>query len=343
MLYYLFVKNNPDFEDDIKKAKKTFQRDLWDGLKEVFNINEDVSRKGWTWSTKTTKNTYQSTDSLFSFWTPMNSLTSFLWLVWKIILWVLVLLVITSWFKVVSPGERGVKVTLWKVSPVELNEWLHWKIPLIQTIKPMSIQVQKLETISSSASKDLQSVQTDMALNYNLKPWNIVGMYQNIWDEKIIATKIIDPAIQESVKAATAQFTAEELISKRPEVNKVMHDLLVSKLDSLGVKVVAVNIVNFQFSDAFDLAIEAKVKAEQEALTEKNKLEQIKFQAQQRVETAKWDAESILVKAKAEAEGNKIVSESLTEQLVKYRGLEAWDGVLPKVTSDAWLLLQGEF
>jgi len=207
----------------------------------------------------------------------------------------------------------------------------------------MSIQVQKLETVSSSASKDLQSVQTDIAFNYNLKPGNVVSMYQNIGDEAVIATKIIRPAIQESVKAATAQFTAEELISKRPEVNTVMTDLLIKKLDAQGINVVAVNIVNFQFSQAFDLAIEAKVKAEQEALTEQNKLEQIKFQAQQKVETAKWEAEAILLKAQAEAEANIVVAESLTEQLVKYKGLEQWDGILPKVTSEAGVILQGEF
>lgn len=273
----------------------------------------------------------------------MESFKHILWNIGKVALLLLALLIISSGFKIVDPGERGVKVTLGKVSTTELGEGLHWKIPLIQTIKPMSIQVQKLETISSSASKDLQSVQTDMALNYNLKPGNVVWMYQNVGDEKIIATKIIDPAIQESVKAATAQFTAEELISKRPEVNKVMFDLLVSKLDTLWVKVVAVNIVDFKFSEAFDVAIEAKVRAEQEALTEENKLEQIKFQAQQRVETAKWEAESILLKAQAEAEANEVVARSLTEQLVKYKGLEQRDGILPKVTSDAGLLLQGEF
>jgi len=182
-----------------------------------------------------------------------------------------------------------------------------------------------------------------MALNYNLKPGNVVGMFQNVGDEQVIAAKIINPAIQESVKAATAQFTAEQLISKRPEVNKVMFDLLVSKLDDLWINVVAVNIVNFQFSEAFDVAIEAKVRAEQEALTEENKLEQIKFQAQQKVETARGEAEAILLKAQAEAEANVVVSESLTEQLVRYRWLEQRDGILPKVTSDAGLLLQGEF
>ncbi len=293
-------------------------------MKEVVNLNE-----GW--------NSFTPWDI------SMEWIKKIVWNVGKVLLLLLVLLIVSSGFKIVDPGERWVKVTLGKVSPIELEEGLHWKVPLIQNIKSMSIQVQKLETISSSASKDLQSVQTDMALNYNLKPGNIVTMFQNVGDEKVIASKIIDPAIQESVKAATAQFTAEELISKRPEVNKVMFDLLVNKLDALWVKVVAVNIVNFEFSEAFDVAIEAKVRAEQEALTEQNKLEQIKFQAQQRVETARGEAESILLKATAEAEANGIVAASLTEQLVKYEGLQQRDGVLPKVTSDAGLLLQGEF
>ena len=104
-----------------------------------------------------------------------------------------------------------------------------------------------------------------------------------------------------------------------------------------------VNIINFQFSPAFDVAIEDKVKAEQEAFTEQNRLEKVKFQAQQKVEQAKGEAESTLLKAEAEAEANIVVAKSLTEQLVKYKGLEKWDGVLPKVTSEAGVILQGEF
>lgn len=315
VIHELVLKNNPDFQKFKRNAKKEFTD---------ANVIDGASL------------------SSSSIWN-MTWLNKIFGNMWKILIAILVLIVISSGFKIVSPGERWVKITLGKVSPVELSEWLQWKIPLVQTIKAMSVQVQKLETTSSSASKDLQSVQTDIAFNYNLKPWNVVTMFQNVGDEAVIATKIIRPAIQESVKAATAQFTAEELISKRPEVNIVMTDLLKLKLDAQGINVVAVNIVNFQFSEAFDLAIEAKVKAEQEALTEQNKLEQIKFQAQQKVETAKWEAESILLKAKAEAEANILVAESLTEQLVKYIGLEQWDGVLPKVTSEAGVILQWEF
>ena len=253
------------------------------------------------------------------------------------------MIIIFSGFKVVSPGDRGVKVTLWSVSPQELTEWLHFKLPLIQTIKPISIQVQKIERSATSASKDLQTVETTVALNYNLKPWNVVTLYQNIWDEAIIAAKIIEPAIQEAVKASTALFTAEQLISKRAEVNLAITEWLKNKLDALGINVVVVNIVNFQFSAAFDTAIEEKVKAEQEAFTEKNRLEKVKFQAQQKVEQARGDAESTLLKAQAEAEANTIISQSLTEQLVRYKGLEKRNWTLPKVTSEAWVILQGEF
>jgi regulator of protease activity HflC (stomatin/prohibitin superfamily) len=107
--------------------------------------------------------------------------------------------------------------------------------------------------------------------------------------------------------------------------------------------VVAVNIINFQFSAAFDTAIEEKVKAEQEAFTEQNRLEKVKFQAQQKVEQARGEAESTLLKAEAEAEANTIISQSLTEQLVRYKGLEKWNGTLPTVTSEAGVILQGEF
>ena len=127
-----------------------------------------------------------------------------------------------------------------------------------------------------------------MALNFNLNPTRVVSLYQDIGkNEEIIQFKIISPAIQESVKAATAKFTAEELISKRSDVNAEIFSILTEKLDPLGVLVVAVNIVNFEFSESFDKAIEEKVKAEQEAFTEQNRLEKIKFEAQQKVETAR--------------------------------------------------------
>jgi len=253
------------------------------------------------------------------------------------------LVLLFSWLKQVDTGYRWVKLRFQKAFTRVYQPWLHWKIPFVDSIVLMNVKVQKFESIAKSASKDLQWVQTDIALNYNLMPDKVVELYSSIGNEDIIQYRIISPAIQESVKAATALFTAEELISKRSEVNKTIDENLKGKLTQVGIEVVALNIVDFQFSDAFNRAIEDKVRAEQEALTEKNKLEKIKFEAQQKVESAKGRAESVLIEAKAEAEANETIAASLTPTLVKYKGLEKRDGILPKVTSDAGLLLQWEF
>jgi regulator of protease activity HflC (stomatin/prohibitin superfamily) len=110
---------------------------------------------------------------------------------------------------------------------------------------------------------------------------------------------LIDPAIQESVKAATAKYTAEELITKRTLVREDIMTNLKNKLSIDNIDIIALNITNFKFSDTFDIAIENKVKAEQDALTQKNKLEQIKYEAQQTIESAKAQAESIRIQAQA--------------------------------------------
>jgi regulator of protease activity HflC (stomatin/prohibitin superfamily) len=138
--------------------------------------------------------------------------------------------------------------------------------------------------------------------------------------------KIIDPVIQEAVKSGMARFTAEELITKRPEVKEVIEGIMSETLNKRGIRVIDFNIVNFNFSAAFDNAIEAKVTAEQEALAAKNKLEQIKFEAQQAVESAKGRAEAIEIEAKALRN---------SPDILELRAIEKWNGVLPQVTGES--------
>ena len=175
-----------------------------------------------------------------------------------------------------------------------------------------------------SASKDLQSVGTTIGLNYTLEPTMTARIYQEFRKEYDMT--YIQPAIQESVKSATAQFTAEELITKRSEVRDLIKQNLEDKLAAKGIRVVEVNIVNFQFSASFDDAVERKVTAEQDALASENKLNQVKFEAQQKIEEAKGKAEAI-----------KIESQALRDNpaVLELRALEKWDGVLPQVTGGA--------
>lgn len=227
-------------------------------------------------------------------------------------------------FGTVGAGQRGVLLQFGAVTGKVFDEGLYFKIPFIQRVVKMDVQIQKIETAANSASKDLQSVGATIALNYHLQSDRVATIYQEV--RKDYKIRIIDPTIQEAVKAATAQFNAEELITKRPEVRDEIKGLLNEKLEIRGIAVDEFNIVNFAFSNSFDESIERKVTAEQDALAAQNKLEQVKFEAQQRIEEAKGKAEAIRIEANALSQNPNIL---------QLRSIEKWNGILPQVTGSA--------
>lgn len=189
----------------------------------------------------------------------------------------------------------------------------------------MNIQTQKAEVTADSASKDLQVVTTVIAVNYNLEWGAIRNLYQTVGTNEVIEFKIIAPTIQESVKSTTAKFTAEELITDRSAVAVDIKANLTNKLGKLGILVSDINIVEFRFSPEFDAAIESKVRAEQDALAQKNLLEKVKYEAQQTIETARAQAESIKIQAEA-------VTSQWGADYVKLKWIEKWNGALPTTT-----------
>jgi len=238
------------------------------------------------------------------------------------ILGTLLLILIFSSFEVINPGERGIRVTLGQVSGEILTEGLYLKIPLVQSIVRYDVKTQKAEYASNSASKDLQSVQSVVALNYNPEPTSVGKLYADIGIN--YEFKIIKPALEEAVKSATAQFTAEELITKRSQVKDIITKVVKERLAKSYIDVDEISIVDFSFSPEFDKAIELKQTAEQDALRAKWDLERVKIQAQQKIETAKAEAESL-----------RLQKQELTPELVKLRAIEKWNGVLPQVTGGA--------
>lgn len=222
-------------------------------------------------------------------------------------------------FTIVHQGERGVVLRLGQIDRV-LEPGMHWRTPLIEDVEKMDVTVQKQEAQSGAASKDLQSVSTQVALNYNLDSAFVGDIYRELKQE--YAERIINPAIQEAVKSATAKYTAEELITKREEVKGVIYNDIKSRLAPRHIVASELLITNFDFSPTFNEAIEAKVKAEQDALASKNKLEQTKYEAEQKV-----------VSATAEAEAIRIQAEAVTSQggadYVKLKAIEKWNGGVP--------------
>ncbi|MSO20620.1 MAG: prohibitin family protein [Acidobacteria bacterium] len=221
----------------------------------------------------------------------------------------------------IGAGERGIQLRFNAVTGKILGEGLYFRIPLVERIIRIDIKIQKEQATATAASKDLQTVHSEVAVNFHIDPNRVAGIYQEVGVD--YKERIIDPMLQEGVKAITARFTAEELITKRELVKDEIRVLLRDKLQPTGIVVDDFNIVDFGFSASFNSAIEAKVTAEQSALAAKNKLEQIKFEAEQRVAEARGKAEAI-----------RVESEALRSnpQILDLRALEKWDGVLPQVT-----------
>lgn len=205
-----------------------------------------------------------------------------------------------------------------------LDEGLYFQIPFVERVVTMSVQIEKNEASADAASKDLQSVSTTVAVNYHLDPARVDSVYQEFRND--YQSRIIDPSIQEAVKSAIALYTAEELITKRTDVREAIMTKVKEKIEPNGIILDELNIVNFSFSKSFNIAIEKKVTAEQEAFAAKNKLEQVKFEAQQQIEEAKGKAEAIRIEAEALKQSPAVL---------QLRALEKWDGVLPKVTGES--------
>lgn len=246
--------------------------------------------------------------------------------IWIFILFILCILAIYfvfSTFYVVKAGQRGIVLTWGNPDLVPKSEGLHFKIPIAQKVVKMDIQTQKYEAELTAASKDLQDVKTAIAINYHIVSEEVPIIYRDIGVN--YAEKVIYPAEQEANKAITAQFTAEELITKREEVREKMRNILAERLRVRGIIVEDISIINFAFSGSFTQAIENKVTAEQNALTAKNKLEQVKYEAEQRITQAEAEAKAIQIQANAiQAQGGK--------DYVQLQAINKWNGDLPSVT-----------
>ena len=237
----------------------------------------------------------------------------------------------TSAVTIVPAGHTGVIVTMGKVSDRVLSEGMHLKVPFAQQIVMMNNKIQKTEIDSNGVSKDLQTVSSGVAINYHINKDDSAKIYQSIGEG--YADTVLQPAIQESMKAITAQYTAEELITKRSAVGEEIGATLAEKVQEYGILIDKFNIINFDFSEA----IEQKQVAEQNKLRAETEKEQKVIEAQadaeQKVIAAKAEADAIRQKAEAEAEANEKINASLNENVLKYQQIEKWNGEYPNVVS----------
>jgi regulator of protease activity HflC (stomatin/prohibitin superfamily) len=229
---------------------------------------------------------------------------------------------IVSSLSVIGAGQRGVVVLFGQISGV-IDPGIHLLNPLSDVVK-INVQTQKETASATAASSDLQNVTATIALNYHINPTGVAALYTSVG--KDVVSKIIDPSLQDSIKAATAKYTAEQLITKRQEVSDLIlanvHLAISERAKGDYVGIDAIAITNFEFSDSFNSAIEAKVTAEQNALAAKNKLQQVEYERDQRIAQAEGEAKAIAIQAQA-------INSQGGADYVHLKAIEKWDGVLP--------------
>jgi regulator of protease activity HflC (stomatin/prohibitin superfamily) len=226
-------------------------------------------------------------------------------------------------FVVVEAGQRGVLMKFGEVQDQILEEGLHLIIPIINTVEKLSVRVQKQEISAEASSKDLQEVYTDVALNWHIVPKEVNLIFQQIGDEKQVVDRIINPVIEEVLKAVMAKYTAEEIITKRGEVKAGVDELLTTQLTDYHVMVDGISLVHVHFSQRFSDAVEAKQIAEQDA-------KRADFIALKAIK----EAEAKVNLARGEAEAQRLIRETLTPEILQKQTIEKWDGQLPKIVTD---------
>ncbi|MCC3407061.1 MAG: prohibitin family protein [Microcoleus sp. PH2017_10_PVI_O_A] len=241
----------------------------------------------------------------------------------KLTLAILFLAIMSNFFVTVNAGERGVMMQFGKVQEQVLPEGIHVIFPIVYTVQKLSVRVQKQEISAEASSKDLQDVFADVALNWHIIPEEANAIFQQIGDEEAAIERIIDPAVEEVLKAVIAKYTAEEIITKRGEVKAGVDDSLTLRLLAYHIAVDDISLVHVHFSERFSDAVEAKQIAEQEA-------KRGEFLA---LKAAK-EAEAKVNLAKGEAEVQRLLRDNLTPELLERQAIEKWNGKLPLIVGD---------
>lgn len=237
------------------------------------------------------------------------------------ILFVILIILLCNSVVFIKTGEIGVVTRFGAVQERVMQAGINFKVPFIQGVKKMNCKTQKINTSNESSTKDLQDILIEASINYCVNVGQAHQLYKNVgtkYEDIILA-----PILADTIKTVSAEYTAEETVTKRAELSNKIYEKLNQRLNEQGISIVNVNIVNLMFSEAYNQAIEEKQIATQRTLT-----------AQQELETAKVEAEKKKVEAEGEAEANRIINESLNSDNLQKQFIDKWNGQLPATITD---------
>jgi regulator of protease activity HflC (stomatin/prohibitin superfamily) len=258
---------------------------------------------------------------------------------------VVILLLLLIWlfrpFTIVDGGYVGVKTFFGAPEQDVLTSGFHFIVPVAEVVYEVSTQPQLASTTETASTQDQQNVSTGVSVNFTVNPAEAVTFWKNYRDIPTLTQTIIAPIVSNDTKAVTADYTAQELITRREQVRQEIEQDVRSDLAQYRVAVVTgVNITNFSYSDAYDQAIDAKQVAQQTALEEQYKLQQVQISAQQQVaqadaqasaavDIAQGQAKATILQAQADAQAYKLKQQNLTPDILMLSAIQKWDGQLP--------------
>ena len=244
---------------------------------------------------------------------------------------VLLVICIAGSISVVNEGRVGVKYRLGKIVETGIQPGMHFHAPFIENIKKVDITEQVYVSDLSAYTRDTQTVKSlDFQLNYRYDSSELDNIIRTVGIHNV-EDKLVAPNITSVLKNEVGKYKAEELIANRSLLEQSVQEEISKILDKYGIIVTKVSIQDIEFNEAFEQVVEQKVAAEQKALTVQNETVQKEEEAKQKVIAAQAEADATLIKAEAEAKANKLLNESLSQNLITYYKIQAWNGEFPEV------------
>lgn len=253
----------------------------------------------------------------------------------------LVLIAALTCTATVQTGYTGIVTTFGRVEDITLEAGLHFKSPF-QKIISMDNREQKSSFTTEAFSSDIQQVNIIGSINYAINKSTAMTLFKEVGTDYF--NKLVYPRMLEITKGVFSKYTAENLVANRQNLSEAIRTGLHGELSEYGINVISVSIENLDFTDAFTDAVEAKQVAAQKKLQAEIEQSQMTMETQQQSERKRINAEAeanvvkinadaeayaLKVRSEAEAEANKKIAESLTENLIRFNEIKAWDGKLP--------------
>jgi prohibitin 2 len=237
------------------------------------------------------------------------------WLKWLLLIPIVMLIFAFLPFSQVPAGNRGIVTSFGDVRSVR-NEGLQWHWPW-EKLQLISIRADGADVKKSEGgTKDSQPVYTDLTVRYEIKPDSVEEVYKRFARDGNM-DRYVETATQESFKAITARYSADELITKRAQVSLEINAEIDKRVDKFGVNIISVDMTQFSFSQSYMQAVNEKVTEEQKKLAAENALKRIQIEQQQQVVSAKAQAEATKERTDAEAYSLTKLAEARAEALKK--------------------------